>query len=68
MGKNIRVGITHGDINGISYEIIMKALSDTRVLDGKLVLVYGSSKVANYYKKDSNMSNFNFNTIKDYKK
>lgn len=31
MGKPIRVGITHGDINGIGYEVALKAISDERV-------------------------------------
>lgn len=26
----IKVGITHGDINGIGYEVILKTFSDTR--------------------------------------
>ena len=27
----IKVGITHGDINGIGYEVILKTFSDDRV-------------------------------------
>ena len=27
----IKGGITHGDINGIGYEVILKTLSDTRI-------------------------------------
>ena len=27
----IKVGITHGDINGIGYEVILKTFSDTRM-------------------------------------
>ncbi len=65
MGKNIRVGITHGDINGISYEIIMKALSDNRILEGKTIIVYGSEKAAAFHKKNANLHNFNFNQISD---
>lgn len=26
--RKIKVGITHGDINGIGYEVILKAFSD----------------------------------------
>ena len=28
MARPIRVGITHGDINGIGYEVILKSLAD----------------------------------------
>lgn len=61
--NQIRVGITHGDINGVSYEIIMKALSDSRVSEGKTIIVYGSSKVAAFYKKSLQIPNLNFNLI-----
>ena len=47
----IKVGITHGDINGIGYEIIIKALADSRILEMCTPIVYGSSKVAAYYRK-----------------
>ena len=29
----IKIGITHGDINGIGYEVIMKALADERITE-----------------------------------
>ena len=41
--KKIRVGITHGDINGIGYEVIMKALEDPLMTDLCTPIVYGSS-------------------------
>ena len=33
MGRKLTVGITQGDGNGISYEVIIKALADERILD-----------------------------------
>ncbi len=60
----IRVGITHGDINGISYEIIIKSLMDQRVLEMFTPIVYGHSKVASYYRKSIGVSEFMFNMIK----
>ncbi|WP_066628248.1 4-hydroxythreonine-4-phosphate dehydrogenase PdxA [Labilibacter marinus] len=60
----IRLGITHGDINGIGYEIIFKALSDSRMFDFCTPIVYGSSKVAAYHRKTLNISNFSLNNIK----
>ncbi|MDY0101680.1 MAG: 4-hydroxythreonine-4-phosphate dehydrogenase PdxA [Lentimicrobium sp.] len=58
------IGITHGDINSISYEIITKALADNRIFDFFTPVVYGSSKVASYYRKMLNVSDFAFNLIK----
>ncbi|TLX75285.1 4-hydroxythreonine-4-phosphate dehydrogenase PdxA [Labilibacter sediminis] len=60
----IKVGITHGDINGIGYEIIFKALSDNRMFDMCTPIVYGSSKVAAYHRKTLNISNFSLNNIR----
>ncbi len=45
------VGITQGDGNGIGYEVIIKALADSRILDSFIPLVYGSSKIFGFYKK-----------------
>ncbi|HPF94058.1 MAG TPA: 4-hydroxythreonine-4-phosphate dehydrogenase PdxA [Tenuifilaceae bacterium] len=63
--NKIVVGITQGDINGISYEVIIKTLSDNRVNDFCIPVVYGSPKVAAYHRKAINFENFNFNQIKD---
>jgi len=62
--KRIRVGITHGDVNGISYEIIIKTLQDQRLMENYTIVVYGSSKVASYHRKSLNINDFNFNLVK----
>lgn len=49
--KKIRVGITHGDINGIGYEVILKALADARITDLCTPVIYGSAKIAAHYRK-----------------
>lgn len=49
--KKIKVGITHGDINGIGYEVILKALEDNRLLELCTPVIYGSAKIAAYYRK-----------------
>ena len=59
----IKIGITHGDINGISYEIIYKALSDARVLELFTPVIYGSSKVAAYHRKMMDLPSVNLYTI-----
>lgn len=51
MEKLIRVGITHGDINGIGYEVILKTLDDARLLEMCTPVVYGSAKIAAFYRK-----------------
>ncbi|MCQ2178260.1 MAG: 4-hydroxythreonine-4-phosphate dehydrogenase PdxA [Bacteroidales bacterium] len=45
------VGITQGDSNGIGYEVIIKALSDPRILEGFVPVVYGSPKIFGFYQK-----------------
>lgn len=42
----LRVGITHGDINGIGYELILKMLSAPEMLEICTPVIFGSSKAA----------------------
>ena len=49
--RKIRVGITHGDINGVGYEVILKAFSDPTMLELCTPIIYGSPKVAAYHRK-----------------
>ena len=49
--KKIKVAITHGDINGVGYEVILKTFGDSRMFDLCTPIVYGSTKVASYHKK-----------------
>ena len=44
----IRVGITHGDINGVGYEVILKTFSDPTMLELCTPIIYGSPIVAAY--------------------
>ncbi|MCK4631084.1 MAG: 4-hydroxythreonine-4-phosphate dehydrogenase PdxA, partial [Bacteroidales bacterium] len=62
--NKIKVGITQGDINGISYEIIIKTLEDNRISEMCTPILYGSPKVAAYHRKAIKVSNFSFNHIK----
>lgn len=63
--RKIKVGITHGDINGISYEVIIKALSDNRMLEMFTPVIYGLSKVLSYNRKNLNFNDFNFKMVRD---
>lgn len=47
----IKIGITHGDINGIGYEVIMKALADERITEICTPVIFGSAKLIGYYRK-----------------
>lgn len=51
MSEKLRVGITHGDINGVGYEVILKAFENPTMLDLCIPIVYGSPKVATYHRK-----------------
>lgn len=64
--NRLRIGITHGDINGIGYEIILKTLVDLSIMDYFTPIVYGSSKAAAFYRKQLNnegINSFNFNIV-----
>lgn len=61
--KKIRVGITHGDMNGIGYEVIMKALDNPTMTELCTPIVYGSSKALSYHRKALDLPNVNFNMV-----
>jgi len=62
--KQVRIGFSHGDVNGIGYEVIIKTLMDKRIMDFITPIVFGLSKVASYHRKTVNAKDFNFNLIK----
>ena len=53
--KKIRVAFTHGDTNGIGYELIFKTFAEPEMLELCTPIVYGSPKVAAYYRKAMNL-------------
>lgn len=68
MSRKLVVGITQGDGNGISYEVIIKALADERMLDLCTPVIYGSSKIFGFYKKQiHNIEQINTNVINSAK-
>lgn len=46
MARPIRVGITHGDINGVGYEVILKALADEKMLELCTPVIFGYHSIA----------------------
>lgn len=64
MARKLTIGITQGDGNGIGYEVIIKALADERMLDLCTPVIYGSSKIFGFYKKQiHNLDQINTNII-----
>ena len=49
--NKIKVGITQGDVNGIGYEVILKAFEDPTMLELCTPIVYGSPKIMTYHRK-----------------
>lgn len=63
-GKPV-IGISLGDINGIGPEVIIKTLSDNRLLSYFTPVIYGSSKILSYYKKVIGIHDFHYNQVKN---
>lgn len=62
--KKIRVAITHGDTNGIGYEVILRAFEDPMMLDMCTPIIYGSPKAAAFHRKATGIET-QFITIND---
>jgi len=60
----VRVGITHGDLNSISYEVILKTLAEPGILELFTPVLYGSSKIASYHRKAITIEDLPFNHIR----
>lgn len=58
--RQIRVGISIGDINGVGPEVVMKTFSDARMLDFCTPVIFAPSKVIAYYRKTLQLKNFHF--------
>ena len=71
MSKTITIGITQGDMNGIGYEVIIKALADQHITDMFVPVIYGSSKLFAHNKKlipeAEHLSTNLITTVKDAK-
>jgi len=67
-GNKPVIGFSTGDINGIGPELIIKSLSDNRVLDLFTPVIFSSNKVINFYRKSLPEHNFNFTSLKDFSK
>jgi 4-hydroxythreonine-4-phosphate dehydrogenase len=63
MSEKLKIGISIGDVNGIGLEIILKTLSDSRLYDYCMPIVYGHTKVASFYRRLTELDELNFFVI-----
>lgn len=59
------IGISIGDLNGISVEVTMKALLDNRTYKTFTPLIYAHGKALTFYRKQLEMEDFNFAQIRN---
>lgn len=64
MHNPIRVGITHGDFNGIGYEVIIKALDSEEITDLFTPVIFGSAEILNQVRKDLGTETFRFTPVR----
>lgn len=63
MNDKPKIAITHGDINGIGYEILLKLLATKDITKLFTPVVYGSAKVCAYYRKVLGLDDAPWNRI-----
>ena len=54
------IGISCGDLNGIGIEVILKTMSDSRILEFCTPVIFGNNKALNFYRKSLPDANINF--------
>jgi 4-hydroxythreonine-4-phosphate dehydrogenase len=62
------IGFTCGDLNGIGLELIIKSLSDSRILDFMVPVVFANNKTINFYRKGLPEFNLTFAVLNDLSK
>ncbi len=66
--RPIRVGVTHGDFNGVSYEIMIKALMNNHLYELFTPVIYGLPRVVSFHRKLLHLTDFNYNVISNSSK
>ncbi|MCH5235877.1 MAG: 4-hydroxythreonine-4-phosphate dehydrogenase PdxA [Muribaculaceae bacterium] len=66
MDYPIRVGITHGDVNGVGYEVILKAVGEEGVAELFTPVIFGISSIANKAKEQFGLQNLRLNVANDW--
>ena len=63
MDNPIKVGISHGDVNGVGYEVILKALAEEGITDIFTPVIFGVPSIMEKAKQDLNISNLAVNRV-----
>jgi 4-hydroxythreonine-4-phosphate dehydrogenase len=66
LNRKLKIGFTCGDTNGIGTELIIKSLSDNRILEFCTPIVFASNKLINFYRKTLPDLPFNYSSLKDF--
>ncbi|MCH5230718.1 MAG: 4-hydroxythreonine-4-phosphate dehydrogenase PdxA [Muribaculaceae bacterium] len=65
MDRPIRVGITHGDINGVGYEVIFKTLAEDGITELFTPIVFGLPGIAEKAKESFGLGALKINVVAD---
>lgn len=60
----LKIGFTIGDINGIGPELILKTFAEPLMMKVCIPVIYGSSKIFSFYRKNIKLPEYQFNYIK----
>jgi 4-hydroxythreonine-4-phosphate dehydrogenase len=66
--RNLRIGISCGDLNGIGHEVVIKCAMDPRLSELCTIIFYSSQKVVAAHRKALDIKDFSFNLITDVTK
>jgi 4-hydroxythreonine-4-phosphate dehydrogenase len=59
----IKIGITHGDMNGTGYEVIIKALADERMVEVCTPVIYGSIKLIEQHRRAMSLPALEYHVV-----
>ena len=65
MDNPIRVGITHGDVNGVGYEVMLKAVAPEGMTEMFTPVIFGVPEILNEAKTRFDLQNMQVNVIKN---
>jgi len=66
--EKLKIGISIGDINGIGLEVILKTLSNRKIAELCVPVIYGSSKIVSYHKNIVGIQEFKFQSLRTAEK
>jgi len=58
--NKIKLGFTIGDLNGIGPEVLIKAVSDSRITDICTPVIYASTKIISYHRNIAKVDEFKY--------